>query len=109
MRKILIALCIASALVRTVYFVQLNSTPLLHLERWDQSDMNAYDAWGRAIAGGYWLSATVGVPMHAWHYQVATEYFATHPQDKRLRGLRCRTTCRCRYTAPPLRKYCRCS
>jgi 4-amino-4-deoxy-L-arabinose transferase-like glycosyltransferase len=45
--------------------------------------MNYFHNWGIAIAGGDWLSASVGVPMHTWHHEVATRYFTTHP-DARL-------------------------
>ena len=41
--------------------------------------MHYYDAWGRQIAGGDWLSRSVGVPMHGWHHRVAERYFAAHP------------------------------
>ena len=51
----------------------------LELHRWDQTDMHYYDAWGRKIASGDWLSTSVGVPMHGWHHRVAESYFAGHP------------------------------
>ena len=76
---ILLILVAASVCVRSTYFLQLNSGPGIELHRWDQTDMHYYDTWGRQIARGDWLSASVGVPMHGWHHRVAERYFAEHP------------------------------
>jgi tetratricopeptide (TPR) repeat protein len=70
---------VASISVRSVYFLQLNAGPAIELHRWDQTDMHYYDAWGRQIARGDWLSRSVGVPMHGWQHRVAERYFAGHP------------------------------
>src|ERR1051325_6906760 len=69
----------AAALCRTVYFVELNATSLIEMQRWAQSDMNYYDRWARALAGGDWLSRTVGPPMHQWHREVADAYLNADP------------------------------
>ena len=76
---VLLILVAASICVRSTYFLQLNSGPGIELHRWDQTDMHYYDAWGRQIARGDWLSRSVGVPMHGWHHRVAERYFAGHP------------------------------
>ena len=60
--------------------VELSATPLARMEQWRESDMHVYDEWGRAIAAGDWLSATVRVPMHSWHRGVAHQYFEDHPE-----------------------------
>jgi tetratricopeptide (TPR) repeat protein len=64
--------------VRTAYFIQLNASPLIDMHRWQQSDMNYYDAWARTIASGDWLSRTITPPMHEWQRQAADEYLARH-------------------------------
>ena len=76
---VLLILVAASVCVRSTYFLQLNSGPGIELHRWDQTDMYYYDAWGRQIARGDWLSKSVGVPMHGWHHRVAERYSADHP------------------------------
>lgn len=77
---VLLALVAASVAVRGGYFLQLNAGPGIELHRWDQTDMYYYDAWGRQIAHGDWLSASVTVPMHDWHRRVAERYFTDHPE-----------------------------
>ena len=79
---IIAALLAASAGVRTAYFSQLNGDPAIELHRFVQSDMNYFDAWGRKIAHGDWLSASVTVPMHGWQRSVAEQYFANHPETQ---------------------------
>ena len=81
-RWVLLILVVAAASVRLIYFRQLDSGPSIELHRWDQVDMHYYDAWGRQIAQGDWLSRSVGVPMQEWHHRVAAEYFAGHPDVK---------------------------
>ncbi len=44
--------------------------------------MHYYDTWGRDVADGDWLSRSVALPMHRWHHDVATEYFAAHPNAR---------------------------
>jgi 4-amino-4-deoxy-L-arabinose transferase-like glycosyltransferase len=79
---VLAAIVVASVAVRAIYYRQLAPTPFLHLERWAQSDMHYYDGWARQIAGGDWLSATVPMPMHRWHHEVAQRFFASHPGER---------------------------
>jgi 4-amino-4-deoxy-L-arabinose transferase-like glycosyltransferase len=82
-RRLVLSLVIAAAVaVRAVYFLQLNATPFVALHHWRQTDMHYYDEWARAIADGDWRSASIGVPMHRWHRDVAAIYFAQHP-DRR--------------------------
>lgn len=76
----LLVLVAASLGVRSVYFLQLKADPAIDLHRWTQSDMNYYDAWGRQIAHGDWLSASVTVPMHLWQREVAGQYLSDHPE-----------------------------
>jgi tetratricopeptide (TPR) repeat protein len=78
-RWVLLLLVTASVFVRGTYFLQLNAGPGIDLHRWDQTDMHYYDAWGRQIARGDWLSRSVGVPMHGWQHRVAESYFSKHP------------------------------
>jgi hypothetical protein len=78
-RLILLLLVAGSYALRAGTYIQLSGGPFLQLHRWQQTDMNYYDAWGRAVAQGDWLSETIGVPMHDWHYDVADHYFAAHP------------------------------
>ena len=78
----LAALIGVSLALRVIYFIQLTATPFVELHRWRQTDMNYYDDWARRIVAGDWRSASVGVPMHAWHREVAERYFAEHP-DRR--------------------------
>ena len=70
----------AAVATRALYFVQLDATPFMHLERWTQTDMHYYDGWARQIAAGDWLTAKVPMPMHRWHHEVAQAYFAAHPE-----------------------------
>jgi cytochrome c-type biogenesis protein CcmH/NrfG len=79
---IMAALIAASAGVRIAYFVQLNSDPAIELHRFAQSDMNYFDVWGRKVADGDWLSASVTVPMHGWQRSVADHYLADHPETR---------------------------
>ena len=79
---IFVALLAASTGVRIAYFLQLNGDPAIELHRFVQSDMNYFDAWGRKIAQGDWLSASVTVPMHDWQRAVADQYFAEHPEAR---------------------------
>ncbi len=51
----------------------------MELHRWDQSDMHYYDGWGRQIARGDWLSASITPPMHDWQHVVAQNYVSKHP------------------------------
>lgn len=46
--------------------------------------MHYFDAWGRQIAAGDWLSKSVAVPMHGWHVNLATEHLNRHPDQLAL-------------------------
>ncbi len=79
-RWLVLAIVVAvSVAFRVAAFSQLGSGPFLSLERWTETDMHYYDAWGRAIAHGDWWSASIGVPMHGWHTDVARQCVATRP------------------------------
>ena len=60
--RVALVIALASVAVRIVCFLQLNATPLVELHRLEATDMHFYEGWGRRIAGGDWLSATVAVP-----------------------------------------------
>jgi 4-amino-4-deoxy-L-arabinose transferase-like glycosyltransferase len=82
-RATLFGLLIAAATgIRLLYFVQLNGTPVIEMQRWSQTDMHYYDEWAQQIAAGDWLSSNVRVPMHRWHREVAQQYFSTHPDAR---------------------------
>jgi 4-amino-4-deoxy-L-arabinose transferase-like glycosyltransferase len=78
---VVFALLVAAGLIRVAAFIQLNSTPLVDLEQWRETDMHYYDAWARRIADGDWLSRRVFVPMNRWQQEVAQEYLAGHHDD----------------------------
>jgi tetratricopeptide (TPR) repeat protein len=81
-RRVIIGLIVLAAIgIRAACLFQLNASPLLEMQHWDQTDMNYYDAWARTVAGGDWLSATVTPPMHQWQRDVATAYLQTHQAD----------------------------
>ncbi|HUK34479.1 MAG TPA: tetratricopeptide repeat protein [Vicinamibacterales bacterium] len=79
---VMAVLLLASAGVRIGYFSQLNGDPAIELHRFLQSDMNYFDAWGRTIAHGDWLSESVTVPMHGWQRSVADQYLTNHPETR---------------------------
>jgi 4-amino-4-deoxy-L-arabinose transferase-like glycosyltransferase len=81
-RFVLILLIAASIATRLVYFIQLDATPFIEMQRWRQTDMHYYDGWARQIANGDRLSASVRLPMHRWHREVAARYIADHPDTK---------------------------
>jgi 4-amino-4-deoxy-L-arabinose transferase-like glycosyltransferase len=81
-RTTLAFLLAVALLVRIATAVQFSESQLLHLERMPDTDMNYYDDWGRRIAGGDWLSRSVGVPMHSWQVAVATKYLTQHPDER---------------------------
>ncbi|HEY6356779.1 MAG TPA: glycosyltransferase family 39 protein, partial [Vicinamibacterales bacterium] len=81
-RGVLLAIVIASIGIRIAALVQITGSSLADLQQWDQTDMHYYDGWARAIAGGDWLSRSVGVPMHAWHIDVADAHLKAHPNDR---------------------------
>jgi tetratricopeptide (TPR) repeat protein len=76
---VVVLVVLIAAIVRAVYFIQLNASPLVGMQQWDQTDMHYYEAWGRTVANGDWLSATVGPPMHQWQRDVADAYLQAHP------------------------------
>jgi len=70
-----------SLLARVAYFVELSGGPLMVEHHWDQSDMCYFDGWARGIVAGDWLSRNVTPPLHAWHHEVAEDYFRRHPEE----------------------------
>jgi len=81
-RFILAALLLAALSSRVVAFLQVRSTPLVQMDRWRQTDMNYYVEWARRIEAGDWRSASLPLPMHRWHHDVAARYWAGHPDEK---------------------------
>jgi 4-amino-4-deoxy-L-arabinose transferase-like glycosyltransferase len=83
-RLVVLVLVVLSVLVRAGYFAQIQASPLVAQHRWDQSDMNFFDAWARAIEGGdVWTDAELH-PYHGWHRGIAAQHFRTHPSDSAL-------------------------
>ena len=83
MRRWVPWLVLAAALaLRLTFFLQIDGTPFVHLERWTQTDMHYYDGWARQIAAGDWLSSNVPMPMHRWHHEVAQLYFTQQPDAR---------------------------
>ena len=82
-RRAILAILVALSLAaRLVYFVQVNATPFVEMHEWRQTDMHYYDGWARQIAAGDWLSASVRIPMHRWHREVAARYLTSHPDAR---------------------------
>ncbi|HYT77100.1 MAG TPA: glycosyltransferase family 39 protein [Vicinamibacterales bacterium] len=92
-RSIVVGIIVATAvLIRVLYFMQLNATPLMETQHWAQSDMHYYDAWAKRIAAGDWLSKSTSVPMHRWHDEIAQLYLTSHPDTKQGLEQEARTT-----------------
>jgi 4-amino-4-deoxy-L-arabinose transferase-like glycosyltransferase len=79
-RLILAVIVLASILVRLGYFLELNRGPCIWQHRWDQSDMNFFDAWAQYIAGGDWLTDKALHPQHLWHQELAAQYLGLDPE-----------------------------
>ena len=78
-RAVILIIVAVSVILRIIYFVEINASPLLWQHRWDKSDMNHFDQWARDIAKGDWLTRRPTVPMHSWQKQIATDYLKEHP------------------------------
>jgi hypothetical protein len=78
---VLIAVVALSVLFRVIYFVQLNSTPLVQAHRWDQSDMNNFHNWAQDIVAGDWLTQRITAPMHVWQIEIADAWLKSHPEQ----------------------------
>jgi 4-amino-4-deoxy-L-arabinose transferase-like glycosyltransferase len=74
---------VVSAAFRVIYFLEANDGPIVHLHRWDESDMSYFDAWARTIAAGDWLSREIRPPLHGWHRDAAAEHARQHPDERR--------------------------
>jgi len=73
---------VVALLCRVVCYAELAAGPCIDQHRWEESDMHYFDAWGRSIADGDWLSTRVTVPMHGWHADVAKEHLQRHPEAR---------------------------
>jgi hypothetical protein len=71
---------LVSVVFRAGYFLQINSTHLIHRHLWEESDMSFFDQWATIISKGNILSDTVLHPMHGWTREVAARYFSDHPE-----------------------------
>jgi 4-amino-4-deoxy-L-arabinose transferase-like glycosyltransferase len=81
-RRFVLAVFVAVLLLaRALYFVELSASPHLVQHLWEQSDMQFFDRWGRAVAEGDWLSRRVGHPFHLWHAAVAFAWLQDHPEE----------------------------
>ncbi len=80
-RKLLLgAIAALAILLRLVYFVQLDASPLMWQHLWPESDMSFFDDWGRSIADGDWAGESARHPNHEWHRDVAALHFAAEPE-----------------------------
>lgn len=70
---------LAAVLIRIVYFWQINGTVFVDMSNGPQTDMNYYSEWADSVVAGDLWSSGVQVPQHAWHEDVAAEYFRQHP------------------------------
>ncbi|MEM7306913.1 MAG: glycosyltransferase family 39 protein [Planctomycetota bacterium] len=77
---VLAVLLVAAALLRGLFFAQLAEGPCIEQHRWDVTDMHAFDAWGRAIADGDWLSRELPYPLYVVHRALAQEHYREHPE-----------------------------
>jgi 4-amino-4-deoxy-L-arabinose transferase-like glycosyltransferase len=79
---VLLLLLTATAL-RVELYRQASTSPAGWWHRWEESDMAFFDAWGRRLAAGDWLTDTDLHPYHGWHATVAAIHFGFHPEDAR--------------------------
>jgi 4-amino-4-deoxy-L-arabinose transferase-like glycosyltransferase len=77
---VIAAIVTVSMLLRIVYFAELNHDACLYQHRWVDADMNFNDLWAKDIVAGDVLTDKPLHPLHWWHKNVATEYFALHPE-----------------------------
>jgi 4-amino-4-deoxy-L-arabinose transferase-like glycosyltransferase len=81
-RLLVLSIIVAiSLVVRVVGFFQLIHGPLIAQHKWNQTDMNYFDAWASKIAAGDWLSRDVLPPRHIWHFRTAWSYLRNHPEE----------------------------
>ena len=78
-RLILGILIFLAALIRVVYFLQINSGPCVEQHNLTQTDMNYFHQWASDIASGDLLSRKMPHAHHTWHTVVAEEYFSAQP------------------------------
>ena len=83
-RTVVLAIVVLSAVLRTMYFLQLSASPCLYQHRWKQTDMNFFDLWAQRIAAGDLLTNEALHPTHDWHKLVADEYFKLRPDQANL-------------------------
>ena len=76
---IVVSILLLSALIRMVYYFQLNHTDVIFHHRWSETDMSFFDQCAQRIAGGDILSDTAMHPIHSWTKAIATEYLRRHP------------------------------
>ncbi|MDA8241374.1 MAG: hypothetical protein M0Z67_13515 [Nitrospiraceae bacterium] len=72
---------ILAALVRIVFYFEINTGPFISQHDWDQSDMNYFDQWAKNIVEGDWLTEHNFHPLHRWHRMIviADDYFQANP------------------------------
>jgi 4-amino-4-deoxy-L-arabinose transferase-like glycosyltransferase len=72
---------LALALVlRVTYFVELDRSPCIHQDRWEQTDMHFFDVWAKRIVAGDWLTREPFHPFLDWHLAIAQAWFRMHPE-----------------------------
>ena len=77
--RLLVLLLVLSSAIRIAHFSEIADSPVASLHGWDQSDMGFFHEWGRQLAAGDWLTSTSLHPLHAWHVEVARQYFELRP------------------------------
>lgn len=77
--RVLLAIVLASVVIRVVYLAQAWDGPILSLHRSPMSDMHANDLVARQVAAGDLLLDRTLHPFHEWHEALAERHFARHP------------------------------
>lgn len=73
-------LFVLSLALSAVYYAQSWKGPITSVYKWENSDMAFFDTWAKHIAAGDWLVDTMLHPYHAWHSDLAVEYFKQYPE-----------------------------
>lgn len=81
-RWTILVIVFLSLLFRGIYFLQLNnSEALLHVHKWEQSDMHYYYEWASNIEEGDILTNRPFYPYNFWQQQVANYAFNNYPTE----------------------------
>ena len=78
-RLVIGILIVSAALIRVVYFLQINPGPCVLQHNRTQTDMNYFHLWASDIASGDLLSSKMPHAHHMWHTDFAELYFSAQP------------------------------